>query len=164
MFECVVRIRFPQNDRIAAIPSTFRPQTAFLKQQNPPCSRIGRAKQKTPVRKSAAAYESEDILWDLHFSVKPQMDKISLCKGNGCLRHGVGKVAAREMKNRVMGYFGSYTWASAAVKKLAEYAEKLKFELVGNPVEMKQSMGQDTARQAKELAKAMAERLKADRK
>ena len=76
----------------------------------------------------------------------------------------LSKVAAREMKNRVMGYFGSYTWASAAVKKLAEYAEKLKFEIVGNPVEMKQSMGQDTARQAKELAKAMAERLKADRK
>ena len=73
----------------------------------------------------------------------------------------LSKVAAREMKNRVMGYFGSYTWASAAVKKLAEYAEKLKFEIVGNPVEMKQSMGQDTARQAKELAKAMAERLKA---
>ena len=36
----------------------------------------------------------------------------------------LSKVAAREMKNRVMGYFGSYTWASAAVKKLAEYAEK----------------------------------------
>ena len=51
----------------------------------------------------------------------------------------LSKVAAREMKNRVMGYFGSYTWASAAVKKLAEYAEKLKFELVGNPVEMKQN-------------------------
>ena len=73
----------------------------------------------------------------------------------------LSKIAAREMKNRVMGYFGSFTWASAAVKKLAEYAEKLKFELVGNPVEMKQSMSEDTARQAKELAKAMAERLKA---
>ena len=44
----------------------------------------------------------------------------------------LSKIAAREMKNRVMGYFGSFTWASAAVKKLAEYAEKLKFELVGN--------------------------------
>ena len=76
----------------------------------------------------------------------------------------LSKVAAREMKNRVMGYFGSYTWASAAVKKLGEFAEKLKFELVGNPVEMKQSMKQDNYAQAKELAKAMAERLKADRK
>ena len=66
----------------------------------------------------------------------------------------LSKVAAREMKNRVMGYFGSYTWASAAVK----------FELVGNPVEMKQAMKQDNYAQAKELAKAMADRLKADRK
>ena len=73
----------------------------------------------------------------------------------------LSKVAAREMKNRVMGYFGSFTWASAAVKKLAEYAEKLKFEVVGNPVEMKQSMKTDNYAQAKELAKAMAERLKA---
>ena len=70
------------------------------------------------------------------------------------------KIAARDMKNRIMGYFGSYTWASAAVKKLAEYAEKLKFEVVGNPVEMKQSMKTDNYAQAKELAKAMAERLK----
>ena len=75
----------------------------------------------------------------------------------------LSKVAAREMKNRVMGYFGSFTWASAAVKKIGEYTEKLKFEVVGNPVEMKQSMKEDTCRQAKELAKAMADRLKADR-
>ena len=73
------------------------------------------------------------------------------------------KVAAREMKNRIIGYFGSYTWASAAVKKLGEYTEKLKFEVVGNPVEMKQSMKADNYLQAKELAKEMADRLKADR-
>ena len=76
----------------------------------------------------------------------------------------LSKVAARDMKNRVMGYFGSFTWASAAVKKLAEYTEKLKFEVVGNPVEMKQSMKTDNYLQAKELAKAMADRLKSDRK
>ena len=76
----------------------------------------------------------------------------------------LGKVAGREMKNRIFGYFGSYTWASAAVKKLGEYAEKLKFETVGNPVEMKQSMKADNYAQARELAKAMADRLKADRK
>lgn len=74
------------------------------------------------------------------------------------------KVAAREMKNRIMGYFGSFTWASAAVKKLGEYTEKLKFEVVGNPVEMKQTMKADNYLQAKALAKAMADRLKADRK
>ncbi len=76
----------------------------------------------------------------------------------------LSKVAARDMKHRIMGYFGSYTWASAAVKKLAEYAEKLKFEVVGNPVEMKQSMKADNYLQAKELAGAMAARLKSERK
>ena len=76
----------------------------------------------------------------------------------------LSKIAARDMKNRVMGYFGSYTWASAAVKKLTEYAEKLKFEVVGTPIEMKQSMKPDNYEEAKALAKAMANRLKADRK
>lgn len=75
----------------------------------------------------------------------------------------LSKVAAREMKNRYMGYFGSFTWASAAVKKLCEYSQKLNFELVGEPVEMKQSMKADSCQKAKELARAMAERLKADR-
>lgn len=72
----------------------------------------------------------------------------------------LGKVAARDMKNRLLGYFGSFTWAGAAVKKLAEYAERLKFEVVGTPVEMKQSLKPDVYQQAKELARAMAERLK----
>lgn len=62
-----------------------------------------------------------------------------------------------------MGYFGSFTWASAAVKKLGEYTEKLKFEVVEAPVEMKQSMSADCGSQARMLAKAMADRLKADR-
>ena len=75
----------------------------------------------------------------------------------------LSKVAAREMKNRYMGYFGSFTWASAAVKKLCECSQKLNFELVGEPVEMKQSMKADSCQKAKELARAMAERLKADR-
>ena len=39
-----------------------------------------------------------------------------------------------------MGYFGSFAWAGAAVKRLAEFAEKSKFELIGDPVEMKQAM------------------------
>lgn len=76
----------------------------------------------------------------------------------------LSKVAARDMKNRLIGYFGSFTWASVAVKKLGEYAAQLKFEVVGNPVEMKQSMSANNEQQARELAVAMADRLKADRK
>ena len=73
----------------------------------------------------------------------------------------LNKIAAREMKNRIIGYFGSFTWASAAVKKLGECAANLKFEVVGTPVEMKQGVKPDNIAAAKELAKAMAERLKA---
>lgn len=76
----------------------------------------------------------------------------------------LNKVAARDMKNRLLGYFGSFTWAGTAVKRITEYAERLKFEVVGTPVEMKQGMKADVRCQARELGRAMAERLKADRK
>lgn len=75
----------------------------------------------------------------------------------------LSKIAARDVKNHYMGWFGSFTWAGAAVKQIAEYNEKLKFEPVGNPVEMKQAMKDDTRQLCRELAVAMAERLKADR-
>ncbi|NDW08971.1 FprA family A-type flavoprotein [Dysgonomonas sp. 520] len=75
----------------------------------------------------------------------------------------LSKVESRDMKNRCFGYFGSFTWAGAAVKRLAQFAEDSKFEVVGTPVEMKQSMHEDTYNACIELAKAMADRLKQDR-
>ncbi len=71
------------------------------------------------------------------------------------------KLAAREIKGRLLGSFGSFTWAGMAVKKIAGQNEKLKFETVGEPVEMKQAMSDEAAVRARELALAMAERLKA---
>ena len=50
------------------------------------------------------------------------------------------KILIRELKGRYLGLFGSFTWAGAAVKRMAEFAEKSKFEVVGDPVEMKQAM------------------------
>lgn len=75
----------------------------------------------------------------------------------------LSKVEGRDMKNRYFGYFGSFTWAGAAVKRLADFAEAVKFEVVGSPVEMKQSMNMDDYEACVELGKAMAERLKQDR-
>ena len=75
----------------------------------------------------------------------------------------LGELASRDIKNRYLGWFGSFSWAGAAVKKIGEYNEKLKYEQVGTPVEMKQSMNATTEEQCRELAKAMADRLKADR-
>ena len=68
-------------------------------------------------------------------------------------------IEMREVQNRLFGYFGSYTWASAAVKRLAAFHENMKWELVGNPVEMKQSMNIEIAEKCVKLGKDMAKRL-----
>lgn len=72
----------------------------------------------------------------------------------------LSELANRDIKNHLLGYFGSYSWASKAVEKIGEWNEKaLKFELVGSPVEIKQSLDDDTKEQCVALGKAMAERL-----
>ena len=65
----------------------------------------------------------------------------------------------RGLKNRVFGYFGGFTWAGAAVKELKEFAEKMSFDVVGEPVEMKQALNTDVVEQAMLLAKAIADKL-----
>ena len=67
------------------------------------------------------------------------------------------KIELREIKNRLFGYFGSFTWAGAAVKHLAAFSEKMRWEVVGQPVEQKQNIC--TEEQCKALGKAMAEKL-----
>lgn len=76
----------------------------------------------------------------------------------------LSKILVREVKGRYLGYFGSFCWAGAAVKRMGEFAERSKFEIVGDPVEMKQAMKDITYEQCENLARAMAERLKKDRK
>jgi flavorubredoxin len=76
----------------------------------------------------------------------------------------VSKIEMREVKNRIFGYFGSFTWAGAAVKRLAAFNERMKWETVGSPVEQKQGFKQSTYEECWELGKAMAERLKQEAK
>ena len=75
----------------------------------------------------------------------------------------LSKIEGRDMKNRYFGYFGSFTWAGAAIKRLADFAEATKFEVVGSPVEMKQSMHYNDFEACLNLGKAMSQRLKEDR-
>lgn len=75
----------------------------------------------------------------------------------------LSKITLREVKGRYFGYFGSFCWAGAAVKRIGEFVEKSKLEVVGAPVEMKQSMTAATVEQCEALARAIAERLKQDR-
>ena len=69
----------------------------------------------------------------------------------------LSEIKLREVKDRLFSYFGSFTWAGAAVKHLAAYAEAMKWEVVGTPVEQKQ--GISTEEQCIALGQAMAERL-----
>ena len=74
----------------------------------------------------------------------------------------LSEIKLREVKDRLFGYFGSFTWAGAAVKHLAAYAEAMKWEVVGTPVEQKQ--GISTEEQCIALGQAMAERLRGTNK
>ena len=69
----------------------------------------------------------------------------------------LSEIKLREVKDRLFSYFGSFTWAGAAVKHLAAYAEAMKWEVVGTPVEQKQ--GISTEEQCIALGHAMAERI-----
>ncbi len=69
------------------------------------------------------------------------------------------EIASREMKNRVIGCFGTFTWAGQVGKRMCEWIEKLKFELAGKPVENKQGVSAETIDGCREIAKAVAEKL-----
>lgn len=74
----------------------------------------------------------------------------------------LSEIKLREVKDRLFSYFGSFTWAGTAVKHLAAYAEAMKWEVVGTPVEQKQ--GISTEEQCLALGQAMAERLRGTNK
>lgn len=71
----------------------------------------------------------------------------------------LSKIAIREIKNRYFCYFGSFTWASAAVKRMTKWAEATHLDLIGCPVEMKQAMNNVTRDKAIELADEIAAKL-----
>ncbi|MBQ8672517.1 MAG: FprA family A-type flavoprotein [Bacteroides sp.] len=73
----------------------------------------------------------------------------------------LSKILLREVKGRLFGYFGSFCWAGAAVKRIAEFAEKSKFQQIGTPVEMKQAMTTPIYEQCEALARDMAAALQA---
>ena len=70
----------------------------------------------------------------------------------------LGRIELREIKNRLFGYFGTFTWAGAAVKRLTAFSETMKWEVVGSPVEQKQNVS--TKDQCIALGKAMARKVK----
>ncbi len=70
------------------------------------------------------------------------------------------ELSQKDIKGRLLGWFGSYGWASKAVSEIGRWnEEKLKYEPVGQPVEIKQSLTAETTAQCEALGRAMAERL-----
>ena len=73
----------------------------------------------------------------------------------------LSELAGKDIKNHLLGWFGSYGWASKAVCEIQRWNdEHLHFEEVGNPVEIKQSLNAETKAQCEALGRAMAECLK----
>ena len=71
----------------------------------------------------------------------------------------LSKIKGRDIKNRYFGYFGSFSWAGAAVKRLAGFAENSGFELIGQPAETKQSLNEASYQACIDLGQAMAIKL-----
>lgn len=72
----------------------------------------------------------------------------------------LSELAGKDIKNHLLGWFGSYGWASKAVGEIQKWNdERLHYEPVGNPVEIKQSLTAETTAQCEALGRAMAERL-----
>lgn len=70
------------------------------------------------------------------------------------------KIEIRGIKNRYFGYFGSFTWAGASVKRLATFVDAMKWKTVEISVEEKQSLKEDKYKACLELGRQMGELAK----
>lgn len=66
------------------------------------------------------------------------------------------RLAARNIPARRFGYFGSFCWAGAAVRRMGEFAQHMKWEPVCEPVEMKQGFSQGIHAACRHLARRVA--------
>lgn len=69
------------------------------------------------------------------------------------------RLELREVKNRIYGCFGSFSWASKSLKHLTAFGEQMNWECVGSPVEMKQGLNPDVYEACVQLGKDMAIKL-----
>lgn len=66
------------------------------------------------------------------------------------------RIEARCIPQRRFAYFGSFTWAGAAVRRMKEFTERMKWEPVCPPVEMKQGYSEAAGEPCRTLAGAVA--------
>ena len=66
------------------------------------------------------------------------------------------RLAGRQVEGRHLACFGGYTWASAAVKTIHHYNEKMKMQWVADPLEWKQAPDADALAAARRMGEALA--------
>ena len=72
----------------------------------------------------------------------------------------LAELANQDLENHKLGWFGSNGWASTAEGKIQERNDtRLHFEAVGEPVDICQSLNDETFKQCEELGKKMAEAI-----
>ena len=72
----------------------------------------------------------------------------------------LSELAGKDIKNHYLSWFGSFGWASKAVAEIKKWNdERLHFEAVGEPVEIRQSINADSFAQCEQLGRSMAEKL-----
>ena len=70
------------------------------------------------------------------------------------------KIELRGVRNRVFGYFGSYTWADASAKRLASFGERMKWKMAQTSVTEKQGLKAEKYNECLELGKQIAEMVR----
>ncbi|MDD4777305.1 MAG: FprA family A-type flavoprotein [Fermentimonas sp.] len=68
----------------------------------------------------------------------------------------------RNIKNRLFGYFGGFSWSDASERLLKSFAEEMSFEVVAEPVIIKQGMINEAYERANNLGMMMAQKLNTD--
>jgi flavorubredoxin len=71
----------------------------------------------------------------------------------------VTKIEHMGIKNHILGIFGSFGWNGGGVKNLQKFAENIKWELAGEPIEEKGTLKTDKYQQCIDLANAVADKL-----
>jgi flavorubredoxin len=71
----------------------------------------------------------------------------------------IDDIELRTIPSRVFACFGGFTWAGAAVKRLTEFAERMGWESISAPVEVKQGCSPDKTASCASLADALVARL-----
>jgi len=72
----------------------------------------------------------------------------------------ITKIEHMGIKNHLLGLFGSYTWSGGAVKRLKQFSETIKWDLVAEASEAQCSPTEKEFAEGENIAMKMAEKLK----